>query len=103
MEGREAYRLLLFVSGATPRSMRAVAAVRNLCDARLPGAYRLDVIDAFLDPVLARDHQILALPTLLRLAPGPTKMFVGDISDPVRLAAGLGLSWRPVIASGAPS
>ena len=28
-----AFRLLLFVSGATPRSMRAVATVRKLCEA----------------------------------------------------------------------
>jgi circadian clock protein KaiB len=88
----EPLRLLLFVSGATPRSMRAVATVRKLCDDRLKGRYRLDVIDAFRDPEAARDHQIVALPTLLRLTPTPKRLFVGDMSDVAPLAAGLGLA-----------
>jgi len=86
------YRLLLFVSGATPRSLRAVAVVRRLCERNLSGRYTLDVIDAFRNPVAARDHQVVALPSLLRLMPTPKLLFVGDMSDPGRLAAGLGLA-----------
>ncbi len=89
-EGKR-YELLLFVSGATPRSLRAVAAVRKLCDQFLSGLYTLDVIDAFRDPVAARHHRIVALPTLLRLEPTPRLLLVGDMSDPRPLAAGLGL------------
>ena len=85
------YSLLLFVSGATPRSLHAVAAVRKLCEQRLSGRYTLDVIDAFRDPVAAREYQIVALPTLLRLKPTPVLLFVGDMSDTKPLAAGLGL------------
>jgi circadian clock protein KaiB len=87
----EDYRLLLFVSGATPRSLRAVAAVRKLCEKSLAGRYTLDVIDAFRDPVAARDHQIVVLPTLLRLSPSPRLLLVGDMSETAPLAAGLGL------------
>jgi circadian clock protein KaiB len=86
------FRLLLFVSGATPRSMRAVATVRKLCEKFLGGQYQLDVVDAFRDPVAARDNQIVALPTLLKLAPTPKRLFVGDMSDLTPLAAGLGLA-----------
>jgi circadian clock protein KaiB len=86
------YRFLLFVSGATPRSMRTVAAVRRLCEKWLQGRYSLEVIDAFRDPVAARERQIVALPTLLRLAPTPRRLFVGDMSDERPLAAGLGLA-----------
>lgn len=91
-EKGEPFKLLLFVSGATPRSMRAVATVRKLCETLLAGRYRLEVIDAFRDPVAARDHQIVALPTLLRMAPTPKRLFVGDMSDPAPLADGLGLA-----------
>ena len=85
-------RLRLFVSGATPRSMRAIATVRKLCEARLTGGYSLEVIDIFRNPGAARENQIVALPTLLKLAPVPKRLFVGDMSDTSPLAAGLGLT-----------
>jgi circadian clock protein KaiB len=90
-EGKR-HELLLFVSGATPRSLRTVAAVRKLCERFLSGLYTLDVIDAFRDPEFARDCQIVALPTLLRLKPTPKLLLVGDMSDPGPLVAGLGLA-----------
>ena len=85
------FRLRLYVSGATPRSMRAVATVRNLCEAKLTGRYSLEVFDIFRNPAAAREHQIVALPTLLKLAPAPKRLFVGDMSNTAPLAAGLGL------------
>lgn len=87
-----ALTLQLFISGATQRSLRAVAAVRRLCDAALPGAYSLNVVDIYRDPAAARQHQIFAVPTLVRTAPLPKRLFVGDVSDIGSLAAGLGLS-----------
>ncbi|MEO5375009.1 MAG: circadian clock KaiB family protein [Alphaproteobacteria bacterium] len=86
------FRLRLFVSGATPRSMRAIAAVRRLCEARLAGRYSLDVIDIYRDPEAARRNQIVAVPTLMRDSPVPRRLFVGDMTDTAPLAAGLGLA-----------
>ncbi len=86
------FRLRLFVSGATPRSMRAVATVRRLCESKLTGRYILEVVDIYRNPAAAREHQIVALPTLLKLAPVPKRLFIGDMSDTAPLAAGLGLT-----------
>ena len=86
------FRLRLFVSGATPRSMRAVATVRRLCKSKLTGRYILEVVDIYRNPAAAREHQIVALPTLLKLAPVPKRLFIGDMSDTAPLAAGLGLT-----------
>ncbi len=94
-DGSGDIQLRLFVSGATPRSMRAVAAVRKLCEARLPGHYTLDVIDIYRDPVAARENQIVAVPTLVKLAPTPKRFFIGDMTDTGPLASGLGLSVLP--------
>lgn len=85
-------QLRLFVSGAGPRSLRAVATVRRLCEAALPGRYTLEVIDIYRDPLAARAHQIVAVPTLIKAAPVPRRLFIGDMSDAAALAAGLGLS-----------
>lgn len=87
----ETYRLRLFVSGASPRSLVAVAAVRKLADAALAGRYTLEVIDIYRDPVATRQHQIVAVPTLLKLSPLPKRLFIGDMSNLAPLAAGLGL------------
>ena len=40
----EPYRLRLFVTGATPRSTRAIANARRILDTYLAGRYELEVI-----------------------------------------------------------
>jgi circadian clock protein KaiB len=94
-ENDDCLRLRLFVSGATPRSMRAVGIVRRLCDARVAGHYTLDVIDIYRDPRAAFESQIVAVPTLLKLSPAPKRLFIGDMSDTAPLLAGLGLPPMP--------
>jgi circadian clock protein KaiB len=94
-DGSGDFQLRLFVSGATPRSLRAVAAVRRLCEASLAGRYTLDVIDIYRDPMAARQNQIVAVPTLLKMAPIPKRLFVGDMTNTAPLAVGLGLSVSP--------
>lgn len=83
--------LRLFVSGATPRSVRAIDNLRRVLERELPDAYALEVIDIYQDPQAARDHQVFAAPTLVKLAPGPVRRIIGDLSDRGRLLRGLGL------------
>ena len=86
------YQLRLFVSGTTPRSLRAVATVRRLCEKVLAGRFDLDVIDIYDHPAAARAAQIVAVPTLVKTAPAPKRLLVGDMTDGARLLAGLGLA-----------
>ena len=58
----------------------------------LAGRYSLEVIDIYLNPLSAREHQIFAVPTLLKLAPVPKRQFIGEMSDTAPLYAGLGLA-----------
>ena len=92
-------RFLLFVSGATRRSLRAVATIREVCEVALAGRYSLEVVDIYLNPLSAREHQIFAVPTLLKLAPPPKRLFVGEMSDTAPLFAGLGLAAPPRTAT----
>ena len=73
--------LRLYVAGMTTTSARAVERVRRLCDEHLAGRYELEVIDIYQLPALARGHQIVATPTLIRLLPQPLRRFIGDLSD----------------------
>jgi circadian clock protein KaiB len=88
---KERYTLRLYVSGATPCSMRAIENVRALCEEHLPGRYDLEVVDIYQQPGLAEDDGILAAPTLVRRLPLPLRRLVGDLSDPERVLGRLNL------------
>ena len=85
------YRLRLYVSGATPRSARAIANIKAISEKRLSGRYDLEVIDAYQQAELARDEQIVVLPTLIKSLPSPLRRMVGDLSDEEQVLLGLGL------------
>lgn len=88
----EPYVLRLYVAGATPRSLQAIIDARAICESHLADRYRLEVIDIYQRPGLARDDQIIAVPTLVRYQPAPLRRLVGDLSNPERVLTGLGLS-----------
>jgi circadian clock protein KaiB len=48
-------------------------------------------MDLAKNPTLAREHQIVAVPTLIRKAPFPNPKIIGDLSDTERLAAFLNI------------
>jgi circadian clock protein KaiB len=87
----EKYVLRLYVTGLTPRSTRAIRAVRQVCEQRLPGNFELEIIDVYQQPSRITRDQVVAIPTLVREKPGPVRYIVGDMSDPYRLLKGLGL------------
>jgi circadian clock protein KaiB len=49
------------------------------------------VIDLLENPRLARDDQILAIPTLVRKLPEPLRKIVGDLSNTERMMVGFDL------------
>jgi circadian clock protein KaiB len=85
------FRLRLYVSGATPRSTRAIENIKAIGEKRLHGRYELEVIDAYQQADLARDQQIIVLPTLIKSLPGPLRRMVGDLSDEEQVLLGLGI------------
>ncbi len=85
------YNLRLYVAGQTPRSTAALANLRRICEEHLAGRYSIEIVDLMKTPQLARDHQILAVPTLVRQLPEPLKRIVGDLSDTERALVGLDL------------
>ena len=46
------YVLRLYVTGMTPRSTRAISAVRAICEELLAGRYELEIIDVYQQPAL---------------------------------------------------
>lgn len=88
------YRLSLYVIGATPHSARAIVNLRRICEERAPGEYELNVVDVTHNPKAAKEHQVVATPTLVREAPLPVRRLVGDMSRDEVVAQRLGLPGR---------
>ena len=76
---RGRYILRLFVAGATERSRQAVLHVRELCAGPLQNRCKLEVIDIYQQPALARANQIVATPTLIKESPRPIRRFIGNL------------------------
>jgi circadian clock protein KaiB len=85
------YVLRLFVAGATARSHQAVLRVRQLCEAELKDNCELEVIDIYQQPNLARENQIVATPTLIKVLPLPVRRFIGNLANITGLFAELDL------------
>lgn len=83
------WELRLYVAGQTPKCLAALSNLKRICDEHLPGQYRLEVIDLLENPRLAREHQILAIPTLVRKLPVPLRKIIGDLSNKERVLLGL--------------
>ena len=88
------YVLRLFVAGATARSRQAVLRVRQLCEAELKGNCKLDVIDIYQQPGLARANQIVATPTLIKEVPRPVRRFIGNLLNTTGLFVELDLDTK---------
>jgi circadian clock protein KaiB len=91
VERPQQYLLRLYVTGTTPASARAIERVSKICEERLQGRYELEVIDIYQKPALAKDEQIIATPTLVRVLPAPLRRFIGDLSKVERILFGVDL------------
>ena len=89
------YELRLYVAGRTPRSAQAIHNLRAICEQHLEGRYAIEVIDLKLNPALAADHQILAVPTLIRKLPESIRMVIGNLADTERVLVGLDIAVPP--------
>ena len=87
----ETWMLRLYVAGQTPKSVRALENLKAICEHRLQGRYEIEVIDLLENPQLAADHQILAVPTLVRRVPVPVRKIIGDLSEEEKVLVGLEL------------
>ena len=85
------WELRLYVAGQTPKSVAAFGNLKRLCEERLAGQYRIEVIDLLEHPQLAKGDQILAIPTLVRKLPEPMRKIIGDLSNTERVLVGLDL------------
>jgi circadian clock protein KaiB len=90
----ERWELRLYIAGQTPKSKAALVNLKRLCEEHLPGRYQIELVDLLINPRLAREDQIFAIPTLVRKLPEPLRKIIGDLSDTERTLVGLQLRPR---------
>src|SRR5262245_43132446 len=85
------WNLRLYTAAKPPRSLPGTRTRRKLARGHLAGRYEIEVIDLLKNPRLAKDDQIVAIPTLVRKLPDPVRKIIGDLSDTERTLVGLQL------------
>ena len=85
-------KLTLYVAGQTPKSLAAIANLERICAEHFTGQYQIEVIDLRQDPKLARQHSIVAIPTLVRELPVPIHKIIGDLSNTQKVLVNLQIS-----------
>src|SRR5688500_7314961 len=90
-EDTEKWNLRLYVAGQSEKSLRALNNLKRLCEQHLSGKYSIEVIDLVVNPRLAKDDQIIAIPTLVRKLPSPMRKIIGDLSDEEKTLVGMQL------------
>jgi circadian clock protein KaiB len=90
----EKWNLRLYTAGQSPKSLAALDNLKRVCEQHLAGRYSIEVVDLLKNPRLAKDDQIVAIPTLVRKLPEPLRRIVGDLSDTERTLVGLQLKQR---------
>ena len=91
LQSQQKYSLRLFVAGMSPKSIQAIENTKRICETYLAGRYQLEVIDVYQQPILAKDGQIVAAPTLVKELPPPLRKLVGSMSDTERVLVGMDL------------
>ncbi len=75
----------LYVADGTPQSILAIGNLKKLCEKHLAGRYQIEVVDLLKNPQLAKQDDILVVPTLVRKVPSPIRKFIGSLSSPERV------------------
>ena len=77
-------QLRLYVAGSTARSNQAIRLISRMCSQYLEDC-SLEIVDVYQQPELAREDNIIAVPSVVRRSPGPVRRLIGDLSDGQRL------------------
>ena len=83
------WKLRLYIAGQSERSLTALRNLKRICEKYVPNQYQIEVVDLLENPGLAKGDQIIAIPTLIRIQPNPSRKTIGDLSDEKRVVAAL--------------
>ncbi len=98
----EEWRLRLYVTDWSPRCVAAYRNIKRICQEHVGDKCDIEVVDLLEQPKLARQDQIVAVPTLVKTHPEPRKVLVGDFSNEERVLKALAVRTEASSAGTAP-
>jgi circadian clock protein KaiB len=81
----------MYVAGAAPNSLRAIANLYAILRQYLPEKHSVEIIDVLEDPLVALRDGILVTPTLVKLTPPPVRKLLGSLDERETVLTALGL------------
>ncbi len=87
----------LYVCGDSQRALNTYINLKRVCDERLDGQYRIEVVDLRKNPQFAFSDNITACPTVIKESPSPKRVVIGDLSKTDVVLAKLGLPPLPLM------
>lgn len=86
--------LRLYIAGAAPNSVQAIANLEAICREYLKDGHKLEVVDVLEHPTRAMADGVLVTPSLAKLLPLPAANVIGNLSDRAKVLSALGLKVR---------
>ena len=71
----------MYVAGQEPRYEAARLHLKQICEEYFAGNYAIEIVDLLEHPERARTDNVIAIPMLERVSPGPAIRIIGDLSD----------------------
>jgi circadian clock protein KaiB len=87
---RDGCKMILFVAGDEPNSVRARRNLTRFCEEELESPYDVEVVDVLEDHRPAMTHNIMLVPALVVTGPPPL-VILGDLSNKEKLLKALGI------------
>ncbi len=91
MGRRAIFKFRLYIADDALNSALAVTNLTALCQEHLPDRHEIEIVDVFQEPKRALADGIFVTPTLIKLAPSPTRKIVGTLSQTQPVLQALGL------------
>ncbi len=85
------FKFQVFIGKPSQNSDLAVARLREVCEAEIPGEYDIEIIDLSRNPELAGGNNIVATPAVFRTLPAPVRKSIGDLAEKHKVLLALGL------------
>ena len=84
------WELRLYIAGRSAKAVAALSNLQHICDERLVGKYRIEVIDLLRNPALGRGDRDPRHPDAGEEAAEPgEEEIIGDLSNAQRVLVGL--------------
>lgn len=71
----------LYIAGQSPHSLMALVNLKQFCEKYLAKKYTIKIIDLMRHPEIAKQKNILAIPTIIKVKPNPSQRIIGDCSN----------------------